>query len=178
VSSQTKAARSIVPALLAAVIVVLDRVSKVAIQNSLGPTESIPVVPGWLRIVHTENAGAAFGFLGDGNALLRSVVLIGISSLVMIFVAISLWGHRGEFHATASRIGLALIFGGAAGNMYDRVVRGTVTDFIEVYHGLWSFPAFNVADSAITVGGALLVIELLWPRHRISVSNQTEVVQK
>jgi len=62
--------------------------------------------------------------------------------------------------------------------MYDRLVRGTVTDFIEVYHGLWSFPAFNVADSAITVGGALLVIELLWPRHHVRIRNQTEVVQK
>ncbi len=173
-----KVANPVLPAVLAACVAIGDRISKLSVQHSLGFTDSVSVIPGWLRIVHTENAGAAFGFLGEGNAVLRSVVLIGISSCVLVFVAIALWGRRSDFYAPVNRIALALIFGGALGNMYDRLVRGTVTDFIEVYRGSWSFPAFNVADSAITVGGALLVLEVLWPRHRAGLRNQTEVAQK
>lgn len=124
--------------------------------------DSIPVVPEWLRVVHTENPGAAFGILADGNPVLRSAVLIGISSAVLIFVAIALWNQGGS---ALARCGLSLILGGAAGNLYDRLVHQTVTDFIEVYHGGWSFPAFNVADSAITVGAALLLVDMLRPQR-------------
>jgi signal peptidase II len=72
-------------------------------------------------------------------------------------------------------MGLSLVLGGAVGNLYDRIVHGTVTDFIEVYHGTWSFPAFNVADSAITVGAILLLIDLLRARRR-EVPEQTRLV--
>ncbi len=123
--------------------------------------DATQVIPGWLRIVHTENPGAAFGVLAEGNALVRSIVLIGISTLVLAFVASALWSRKSAFTATATRAGLSLILGGAVGNLFDRISLGTVTDFIEVYHGSWSFPAFNVADSAITVGAALLLIDLL-----------------
>jgi len=155
-----------------------DRISKIAVRQSIGFSDNIPVVPGWFRIVHTENAGAAFGVLAEGNAVLRSAVLIGISSLVLVSVAVALWGRRSQVHGTVSRIGLALILGGALGNMYDRLFRGTVTDFIEVYHGLWSFPAFNVADSAITVGGALLIFDLLYPGSQTHLRNRTEIANK
>ena len=173
-----KIAGPVVPAIIAACIVIGDRISKVAVQHALSYTGSIPVIPGWLRIVHTENAGAAFGLLGEGNAYLRSAVLIGISGFVLAFVALALWGRRSDSYALFSRLGLTLIFGGALGNMYDRLLRGTVTDFIEMYHGAWSFPAFNVADSAITAGGILLAIELLWPRHGARLRNPTEAAPK
>jgi signal peptidase II len=75
-----------------------------------------------------------------------------------------LWRRNGAFRSAATRFGLALILGGAFGNLFDRIFRGAVTDFIEVYHGSWSFPAFNVADSAITVGAVLLLIDLIKPR--------------
>jgi signal peptidase II len=154
------------PFVLSLLIVVADRWTKIAIKHSLSAYDSIPVVPGWLRIIHTENPGAAFGILADGNQLLRSGILIGVSTLVLIFVASALWGSRSSFRDSLSRTALAFVLGGAAGNLWDRIVHGTVTDFIEVYHGGWSFPAFNVADSAITVGAILLVIELLKPRRR------------
>jgi len=131
-----------------------------------------------MRIVHTENPGAAFGLLADGNPFLRGVVLIGISSLVLLFVAAALWGRKSSFTDMLSRIGLALILGGALGNFYDRLVRGTVTDFIEVYHRGWSFPAFNLADSAITVGAVLLLIDVLRPRRQKSVEEHAGFAHK
>ena len=149
------------PPAVASIVVLLDRVSKVAIQHTMTSFDTLPVIPDWLRIVHAENPGAAFGFLAEGSPLLRTFVLVGVSSLVLLFVAAALWGKRTSFTSTLSRIGLALVLGGALGNLYDRVFHGTVTDFIEVYHGGWSFPAFNVADSAITVGALLLAIEML-----------------
>jgi signal peptidase II len=137
-----------------------------SIQQSLGPFDSISIIPGWLRIIHTENPGAAFGFLAEGNPYLRSAVLVGISTVVLVFVASALWGRGNSFTGIGERLGLSLVLGGAAGNLYDRIMHGTVTDFIEVYHGTWSFPAFNVADSAITVGATLLLMELLLHRPK------------
>ncbi len=128
--------------------------------------DSVPLIPGLLRIVHTENPGAAFGVLAEGNPFLRSAVLIGVSAAVLVFVAYALWSRGTSFSSAWTRIGLSLILGGAIGNLYDRVLHGTVTDFIEVYHGAWSFPAFNVADSAITVGAVLLMLDMLRPRRK------------
>lgn len=156
----------VLPFTLPLLVVIADRLSKMWIQQFISPFDDIPLISGWLRIVHTENPGAAFGVLAEGNALLRSVVLIGISTLVLAFVASALWSPKSTFTATATRAGLSLVLGGAIGNLFDRVVHGTVTDFIEVYHGMWSFPAFNVADSAITVGAVLLLLDLLLQRPR------------
>ncbi|MBV9760192.1 MAG: signal peptidase II [Acidobacteriaceae bacterium] len=146
---------------ITALVIAGDRISKAAIQHSMNAFDSVSVIAGWLRIVHTENPGAAFGVLAEGNPMLRSAVLIGVSSAVLVFVAWALWGRSGAGAGPLTRVALALILGGAVGNLYDRVLYGAVTDFIEVYHGAWSFPAFNVADSAITVGAALLMFDLL-----------------
>ncbi len=147
-------------------VVVVDRISKLHIQHSVTVFDSISVVPGFLRIIHTENPGAAFGVLAEAHPLLRSTVLVGISLVVLCFVGSALLNSAGALSATSTRVALSLIFGGAIGNLYDRIFYGTVTDFIEVYYGHWSFPAFNVADSAITVGAILLVIGLLRPQRR------------
>lgn len=154
------------PFAVSLIVIAADRISKISVQHSMSAFDSISVLPGWLRIIHTENPGAAFGVLAEGNVFLRNAVLIGVSTLVLLFVARALWGHNSSFSAPAARLGLALIFGGAIGNLYDRIVHGAVTDFIEVYHRWWSFPAFNVADSAITVGAILLMIDLLRPRRK------------
>jgi signal peptidase II len=162
-----------VPAAIAFAVFVLDRVTKIYIRGHLGEYDSIPVIAGWFRIVHTENPGAAFGLLADASPALRMVALIGVSLLVLLFVANALFARRSSFTGTATRLGLGFILGGAIGNLYDRVAVGTVTDFLEVYRGTWSFPAFNVADSAITAGSVLLLIELLRPqRKRVSHSNR------
>jgi signal peptidase II len=161
------------PLLVAVCVVVADRLSKLWIEHSLNTFESVSVIGGLFRIVHTENPGAAFGFLAEGNAFVRALVLIGVSAIVLFFVASALWSHRSTFTAPLSRFGLALILGGAMGNLLDRVLRGTVTDFLEIYQGSWSFPAFNVADSAITVGAALVVIDLLRPRHKTACTQNS-----
>jgi signal peptidase II len=148
------------PLVIAAAVIIGDRLSKLEIQRAMSSYDSVPLIADWLRIIHTENAGAAFGMLAEGNPILRSLVLIGVSGLVLLFVAWALWSDRSTLNSWFSRFGLSLILGGAAGNLYDRMVHQTVTDFIEVYHGGWSFPAFNVADSAITIGAILLLIDL------------------
>ena len=154
------------PFVLSLLIVLADRWSKIAIEHSLTSFDSISVVPGWLRIIHTENPGAAFGILADGNRWLRGGILIGVSIVVLVFVVSALWERKTTFASPTARIALALILGGAAGNLYDRIAFGRVTDFIEVYHGGWSFPAFNMADSAITVGAVVLVLEMSYPRRK------------
>jgi signal peptidase II len=154
------------PLVISLLVIVADRTSKISIHRSMSMFDSVPIVAGWLRIVHTENPGAAFGFLAEVNPFVRTAVLIGISSLVLFFVASALWGHRSSFTDPGARFALSLVLGGAAGNLYDRIAHGTVTDFIEVYHGTWSFPAFNVADSAITVGAILLLLDLLLNRQK------------
>jgi signal peptidase II len=155
----------LLPLFVASAVVAGDRVTKLLIQKNVTAFDAISVIPGWLRIIHTENPGAAFGMLADGNPLLRSLVLIGVSGLVLVFVASALLNRNGAFSAVPTRLGLSFVLGGAVGNLYDRLVHGTVTDFIEAYHGTWSFPAFNVADSAITVGACLLLLDLLRPRR-------------
>lgn len=157
-------------------VVIADRITKLMILHSMGSFDTISVISHWLRIVHAENPGAAFGFLAEGSTpFLRGIVLIGISGVVLFFVASVLWGRSIVYRSAATRYGLALILGGAAGNLIDRMLRGTVTDFIEVYHGAWAFPAFNIADSAITVGAVLLLFDIVKPHSK---SIQTEVADK
>lgn len=147
--------------MLALTVTLIDRMTKVAARQSFSAYIGVPVIPGFLRLVHTENPGAAFSFLSEGNPILRSFVLIGVSAVVLFFVIAALWKNQPGFSTPLIRLGLGLVLGGAAGNLYDRVLRGTVTDFIEVYHGGWSFPVFNVADSAITIGAILLLFDML-----------------
>jgi signal peptidase II len=154
------------PFAIAAGVLVLDRVTKIYIRDHFSYFDIRGVIPNWFRIIHTENPGAAFGMLADGNPVVRGFVLVGISLVVLFFVVSTLLKRSAGFAGLASRIGLGFILGGAAGNLYDRIFRGTVTDFIEVYHGAWSFPAFNVADSAITIGSVFLLIDLLWPAQK------------
>jgi signal peptidase II len=160
VPSTLNVASRLAPVVIAALVVIGDRLSKIEIQSALSSYDSIPIIPGWFRIVHTENPGAAFGMLAEGNPLLRSLILIGVSALVLVFVAWALWSDRGAVKSWLTRVGLSLILGGASGNLYDRIAHKTVTDFIEVYRGSWAFPAFNVADSAITIGAILLILDL------------------
>lgn len=158
----------VLAALVALAVVLADRATKLAIQEHFSGFDVVNVVPGWLRIIYTTNPGAAFGVLASGSPLLRSVVLIGISSIVLVFVAAALW-RNSSAHPASTHLGLSLILGGAFGNLYDRAVHGTVTDFIEVYHGSWFFPAFNVADSAITIGAILLLWDFVRPKRQHAV---------
>lgn len=147
----------LVPALFAA-----DRISKRWIENNVSFWDTHTVIPGLFSIVHTQNRGAAFSILADAPDAVRGFVLIGLSSVVTAVVA---WMFRGallkpETFSPAGRLALALVLGGALGNLYDRILRGSVTDFLLLYWRDWQWPAFNVADSAISVGAVLLLFDL------------------
>ena len=122
--------------------------------------DGIQVIPGFFRIIHTENPGAAFGIFADSPSPWKVGLLILFSVLALLIVSALLWksGHT----LTTTGVGLALILGGAIGNLWDRLVSGHVVDFLLFYIGRYQWPAFNVADSAIVVGAGLLVFEILF----------------
>jgi signal peptidase II len=140
-------------------VFVLDRISKLYIRARISPWDMIPVIPGVFNIVHAENPGAAFSMLADAPRFWRVFLLVGVSVFVMIVVGVMLW-RLPERVSILMSTSLAMVFGGAFGNVWDRIFRGTVTDFIQVFIGSYDFPAFNVADAAITIGAALMVIDL------------------
>ncbi len=132
------------------------------------------MIPGLFNIVHTENPGIAFGMLANAYRRLarRSAHRIFRGRAGRDFRHAS--APRAASATRVLRIALGFILGGAFGNLYDRIVNGTVTDFVEVHAGQHYFPAFNVADSAITVGACLLLLDMWWAKER-RVSHVSEV---
>lgn len=140
---------------IAALVVVLDQITKVWVDRSLQLYEQIPVTP-MFNITLAYNRGAAFSFLSDAGGWQRWF-FIGIS--VVVSVCLTVWLYRMKPNEKWLALAIALILGGAIGNnLIDRVIYGHVVDFIQVYYNTWYFPSFNVADSAITVGTVLLLI--------------------
>jgi signal peptidase II len=148
--------------LIALFVVALDRLSKWAISHRLSLHDSIPVIPGFFRIVHAENPGAAFGLFADSPAEWKVTLLILFSLIALAIVTALLW--KSSHRLTSTGIGLALILGGAIGNLWDRLVSKHVVDFLLFYIGRYQWPAFNVADSAIVVGAGLLVFEIVFTK--------------
>jgi signal peptidase II len=141
-------------------VVILDRLTKLYIQSTFSPFDSVTVIPGVFNIVHAENPGAAFSMLADAPLMVRRAVLIGLSGTVMAIVAYLLFRPHTRGETPMTPVGLALVLGGALGNFWDRVVLGTVTDFLQVFIGPYEYPSFNVADSAIFCGAALLLYDM------------------
>lgn len=150
------------PLAIAAGVFALDRVTKIVIERYVSLTDTYNVIPGFFDIVHAQNRGAAFGMFSEGDSEMRTFLLIGVSLAVLIFVSMLLFRPaRGGF--TGSRvtmIALSLVLGGALGNVWDRLTAGMVTDFLEFYIGQYRFAAFNIADSAITIGAGLLLLDI------------------
>lgn len=140
-------------------IVVLDQLTKMIVRATLPLTGHVTVIPNLLDITHVQNTGAAFGLLNAADFPYKSGVMIVIAALAL--VAISLYARQLGSHERLSRYGLALILGGAFGNLIDRTLSGYVVDFVDVYWGDAHFWAFNVADAAITIGAVLVVLEML-----------------
>jgi signal peptidase II len=142
-----------------ALIVLLDQVTKLYVDASMPLHESIPVIPGFFSITHIRNPGAAFGFLAEASPLFRSVFFVVVTILAISLVLHYIWkSNDGE---TLLTFGLSLILAGAVGNLIDRVRLGEVIDFLDIYIGAYHWPAFNVADSAISVGAVILFIEII-----------------
>lgn len=145
--------------LVASVVVLADQVTKAVILKNLPLYSSLTIIPGFFDITHIHNPGGAFGLFADSGAGVRKVVFFLVSLMAMVLI---LWftvktppTHR--FLA----VGFAMIFGGAAGNLIDRIRFGKVVDFLDFYIGRYHWPAFNVADSAISIGIGIFLLHLV-----------------
>jgi signal peptidase II len=148
--------------LISLCVIAIDRLTKWTISRRLSMHDGIQVIPGFFRIIHTENPGAAFGIFADSPSQWKLGMLIGFSIIALVIVSGLLW--KNSHTMTSTGVGLALILGGAVGNLWDRLVSHQVVDFLLFYVGPHQWPAFNVADSAIVVGAALLVIEIIFTK--------------
>jgi signal peptidase II len=145
---------------VAAVIVVADQLTKAAVLASFRPGDQLVLAP-FASLVLAFNTGAAFSFLADADGWQRWLFSV-IASAAAVFIVWLL--RRGGDRVYLA--GLALILGGALGNLYDRLTIGTVVDFVLLHYRGWAWPAFNVADSAITIGAALLIFDSFRARRR------------
>lgn len=141
-------------------IVVVDQLTKEIVRRTL-PLHGEPaqIIPGFLDLTHVQNTGAAFGLLNAADFPYKAAVMIGIAGMALI--AIAAYATQLGFHERLARIGLALILGGAFGNLIDRAIFGHVVDFVDVYWGNAHFWAFNVADAAITIGATLVLLDMV-----------------
>lgn len=144
---------------VAGLVVVADQLTKWLIVENVPLFSKVPVTS-FINITHQENPGAAFSFLADAGGWQRWF-FTGLALLVSLFIVRWLWTLRSERQPVLGA-GLALVLGGAVGNLIDRLHLGHVIDFIQVLIAGWPFPSFNIADSAITVGAGLLVIDALF----------------
>jgi signal peptidase II len=152
---------------VAAVVVVLDQAVKAVIRNTIDLHESVEVIPALVNLTRVHNYGAAFGLMNAADFPLKTIVLSLVAALAL--GALAWYGATLPPAQRLARAGLALVVGGAAGNLIDRLRSGYVVDFVDVYWRGWHFWAFNVADAAITVGVSLMILDLLQiGRHRVS----------
>ena len=148
-----------VQVIIAAVIVLLDQLVKAAVRARLDLHESVTVIPGFFDLTRVHNTGAAYGFLNGVDFPFKTAVLACVAAAALI--GLSVYAAALDRSQVLTRLGLTLVIGGAAGNLIDRITMGYVLDFVDLYRGHWHFWAFNVADSAITIGVVLMILELL-----------------
>lgn len=149
---------------MAGLVLLLDRLTKWVIETRVSFLDSYRVIPGFFEIVHSQNRGVAFGVFNDSNSEWRSILLV-VGSLVAVAVISAMLWKPGKLDRK-TMWGCALILGGAAGNLVDRLLFGQVTDFLLFHIGDYQWPTFNVADSAIVIGSGLLLLDLLRPRRQ------------
>ena len=146
-------------AALVAATLILDRWTKVLIQKRFDLNESISIIDGFFNITYVRNTGVAFGIFDPASLPAKSILLSLFT--VLAAVVVIAYSVRSPIQNRLLQVALALILGGALGNLYDRLAYGYVVDFIELYAGAYHWPSFNVADSAISIGVALLALEIL-----------------
>ena len=147
--------------ILTFVVIFLDRVSKAAIEARTTEGWRHELVHSFMYLVHSKNTGIAFSMFADSSSPWVRYVLVGGS---LVVIAILAWYLvAGSAISARAATGLAVLLGGAAGNLTDRILHGGVTDFFEVWFGSYRYPAFNVADSAITIGAVLILLDVLLP---------------
>ena len=151
--------RYTLPFVVMALVVPLDQITKFYISSSMSLHDSFPVIDGLFNITYVRNTGAAFGFLAKASPMIRCTFLIAVTVAVILLIIYYIWKVRDEEKLFI--FPLSLILGGAVGNLIDRVRFGDVIDFLDFYIGSYHWPAFNVADSAISIGAIILIFEVL-----------------
>ena len=140
-------------------VIALDRITKHLVERTIPLEDTVDVIPGFFRLTHLQNPGSAFSFFAESNSPWRAPALILFSLTALITISVLLWKER---ETSLKTIALALVFGGALGNLWDRLFNGAVTDFIDFYVGSHHWPPFNIADSAIVIGAVLLGIRMVF----------------
>jgi signal peptidase II len=143
-------------------VALLDRATKAVVESQTPEGWRHELIPDFIYLVHTSNPGIAFSFFADSNSPWTRILLIAGSIAVIAILAWLLIKDRSGSVRTAA--GLALLLAGATGNVTDRIVHGAVTDFFEVLLGSYHYPAFNVADSAITIGAILILYDTFFTK--------------
>jgi signal peptidase II len=141
-------------------VVALDQATKFVVEHQTPEDHVRTVIPGFFDLVHRHNRGVAFSMFADADSPWLTPLLIGFAVVVMAMLVWLLATDRAG--GRRARAGLALILGGAAGNLIDRLLHGSVIDFLDFYVGSYHYPAFNVADSCIVIGAGLVILELLF----------------
>jgi signal peptidase II len=145
-------------------IVALDQATKALVRSRFELHDSLEMIPGLFNLTRVHNYGAAFGLMNAADFPFKTVVLSIVATVALL--ALTVYASTLPVEQLLARVGLALIVGGAAGNLIDRLSAGYVVDFVDVYWRGWHFWAFNVADAAITVGVAFMILDLLDVRTR------------
>ena len=151
--------RDFIPVGIAAAVVLVDQLTKLWIMATFALHEQLNIIPGFFNLIHVTNTGAAFGFLAGSKSMLRQVFFVGVALMALV-IMVFVYGHlkkQGKLFVYA----LGLIAGGAVGNLIDRLRFGSVIDFLDFYIGSYHWPAFNAADSAITIGVGLFLLGTL-----------------
>ena len=144
---------------IAGLIVVSDQVTKAMIRARFALGDDVEVIPGFFNLTRVHNTGAAFGMLNATDLPMKTVILAVVAAAALVGLAV--YAAMLPASQWLTRIGLSFIIGGAAGNLIDRTTLGYVVDFVDLYSAGWHFWAFNVADAAITVGVALMILDIL-----------------
>ena len=147
-------------------IVAIDQLTKAIVRATLPLHSSVTLLPGLVDFTHVRNTGAAFGILNGADFPFKTAVIAIVATAALI--GVGMYAASLAHHQLVARIGLALIIGGAAGNLLDRVIAGSVVDFVDVYWRTYHFWAFNVADSAITVGVGIMILDMLGVETHVS----------
>ena len=149
-------------AFVAGLVIIIDQITKALILNFMPLYSSIEVVPGFFSLTHIHNPGGAFGFMSNQSSSFINTIFLFVISLAICLI-FYLYKNTPKKHALLAT-GFALIFGGAIGNMIDRIRLGKVVDFLDIYIGNFHWPAFNVADSAIFVGIVIFLFHILFKK--------------
>lgn len=149
--------RRILAFITAALVFAIDRASKWTIESGFGPWDTKIVIPGFFNIIRSENPGVAFGIFADNASPARTLALVVVTIAATLILGRMVW----KAPDSATAFGLALILGGAMGNLFDRIHAGAATDFLDFYYGHYHWYTFNLADTSICIGAGLLILSML-----------------